>query len=103
METGSASVALRSATAAAVAVVLTAGGLWAVLAGRSRLADGGPGQRPGRCRPTSSFSGAAGVGAVLLAWLGLGVTLSALAAAPGAVGRLPRRRPSASPRPRSGG
>ena len=87
METRSASSLLRSATAAAAAVGLSAAGLWAFwLAGAGSLTAvraSGP-----DAAEDLLVLGAAGVGAVLLAWLGLGVTLSALSAAPGAVGRL---------------
>lgn len=102
METRSASSLRRSATAAAGALLLSAVGLWAFwLAGAGSLTA---------VRATGPDAaedllvlGAAGVGAVLLAWLGLGVILSALGAAPGALADWPRRRPSASPRQRSGG
>ena len=87
METHSASSLLRSATAAAAAVGLSAAGLWTFwLAGAGSLTAvraSGP-----DAAEDLLVLGAAGVGAVLLAWLGLGVTLSALSAAPGAVGRL---------------
>ena len=87
MESRSASSLLRSATAAAAAVGLSAAGLWTFwLAGAGSLAAvraSGP-----DAAEDLLLLGAAGVGAVLLAWLGLGVTLSALSAAPGAVGRL---------------
>ncbi len=87
METRSASSLLRSATAAAAAVGLSGAGLWTFwLAGAGSLAAvraSGP-----DAAEDLLVLGAAGVGAVLLAWLGLGVTLSALSAAPGAVGRL---------------
>ena len=87
MRSRSASSFLRSATAASGAVGLSAVGLWTFwLAGAGSLTA---------VRASGSDTaedllvlGAAGVGAVLLAWLGLGVTLSALSAAPGAVGRL---------------
>ena len=87
METYSASSLLRSATAAAAAVGLSAAGLWTFwLAGAGSLTAvraSGP-----DAAEDLLVLGAAGVGAVLLAWLGLGVTLSALSAAPGGVGRL---------------
>jgi len=87
VETRSASSLLRAATAAAAAVGLSAAGLWAFwLAGAGSLTAvraSGP-----DAAEDLLVLGAAGVGAVLLAWLGLGVTLSALSAAPGAVGRL---------------
>lgn len=87
METRSASSLLRSATAAAAAVGLSGAGLWTFwLAGAGSLSAvraSGP-----DAAEDLLVLGAAGVGAVLLAWLGLGVTLSALSAAPGAVGRL---------------
>ncbi len=87
METRSASSLRRSATAAAATLLLSAAGLWAFwVAGAGSLTE---------VRSTGPDAaedllvlGAAGVGAALLAWLGLGVTLSALGAAPGALGRL---------------
>jgi len=87
VESRSASSLLRSATAAAAAVGLSGAGLWTFwLAGAGSLAAvraSGP-----DAADDLLLLGTAGVGAVLLAWLGLGVTLSALSAAPGAVGRL---------------
>ncbi len=86
MEMRSASSLLRSATAAAAAVGLSAAGLWAFwLAGAGSLTAvraSGP-----DAAEDLLVLGAAGLGAVLLAWLGLGVTFSALSAAPGAAGR----------------
>ena len=78
---------LRSLVATAVTVVLAAWGLglfW--LAGSASLASvraSGPDDAADLL-----VLGAAAVGAAILAWLGLGVALSALAAAPGVVGRL---------------
>jgi nucleoid-associated protein YgaU len=77
----------RSATAATAALLFSAVGLWALW-----LAATGPLTAVRTTGPDAAEDllvlGAAGVGAVLLAWLGLGATLSALGAAPGAIGRL---------------
>ena len=84
---GSAPLARRSASAAIVAVLLTAGGVWLFwLAGGSSLDAV---RASGPDAPADLLVlGAAGVGAALLLWLGVGVTLAALAAIPGAVGRI---------------
>ena len=87
MNAGSAPLARRSASAAIVAVLLTAGGVWLFwLAGGSSLDAV---RASGPDAPADLLVvGAAGVGAALLLWLGVGVTLAALAAIPGAVGRI---------------
>jgi len=84
---GSAPLARRSASAAIVAVLLTSGGAWLFwLAGGSSLDAV---RASGPDAPADLLVlGAAGVGAALLLWLGVGVTLAALAAIPGAVGRI---------------
>ena len=102
METRSASSLLRSATAAAAALGLSAAGLWAFwLAGAGSLTAvraSGP-----DAAEDLLVLGAAGVGAVLLAWLGLGVTSPRSAPRREPSAGWPRRRPSTSPPPRSGG
>jgi len=87
MKTGSTLLALRSASAAIVTVLLTAGAVWLFwLAGNSSL---NAVRASGPDAPADLLVvGAAGVGAVLLLWLGLGATLAALAAIPGTVGRI---------------
>ena len=87
MSAGSAPLVRRSASAAVVAAVLTAGGMWLFwLAGGSSLDAV---RASGPDAPADLLVlGAAGVGAALLLWLGVGVTLAALAAIPGAVGRI---------------
>jgi nucleoid-associated protein YgaU len=79
--------ALRSASAAVVTVLLTAGGVWL-----SWLAGGGSLDAVRASGPDAPADllvvGAAGVSAAVLLWLGLGVTLAALAAVPGSVGRI---------------
>ena len=87
MSAGSAPLVRRSASAAVVAAVLTAGGVWLFwLAGGSSLDAV---RASGPDAPADLLVlGAAGVGAALLLWLGVGVTLAALAAIPGAVGRI---------------
>jgi nucleoid-associated protein YgaU len=83
----SAPLARRSASAATVAVLLTAGGLWLFwLAGGSSLDAV---RASGPDAPADLLVlGAAGVGAALLLWLGVGVTLAALTAIPGVIGRI---------------
>ena len=84
--TGSARVALRSATAAAFTGLLTMGGVglfWLAGSGALDARTSGP-----DAPADLLVLGAAGAGAVLLLWFGLGATLAALATLPGTIGRV---------------
>ena len=101
MTSRSAPLALRSASAAVFTILLTAGGL-AVLAGRRRLLDAVRASGPDSPADLLVVA-AASVSAAVLLWLGLGVTLAALAAVPDRSAGSPRQRPNTSPPAWSGG
>ena len=87
MDAGAATRTVRSAVLATGSLLLCAGGLrlcWMLAAGPLEAI-----QASGPDAPDDLIVvGTAAVGSVLLAWLGLGVMLAALAAAPGALGRM---------------